>query len=107
MVNLTPHPPSTPVVTSHPRFPRFDILRPLRRWINQIQVTNARFAHWVCRLIPCDCIFERDIFLFGYTIHIPALCKLNPVYDELIALRFRALEYLADVCEEDVMQYLC
>ncbi|MDY7024694.1 MAG: Mo-dependent nitrogenase C-terminal domain-containing protein, partial [Cyanobacteriota bacterium] len=38
-------------------------------------------------------------------IHIPPLCKLNPVYDELISLRFRALCYLADECGEDITPY--
>lgn len=87
--------------------PGIDILQPLRRWIDQTPVTNRTFAHWVCRVIPCCCPFERDITLFGRTVHIPALCKLNPVYDELVSLRFRALSYLSDVCHEDVTQYIC
>lgn len=36
---------------------------------------------------------------------IPPLCKLNPLYEEVIALRFRAQCYLADNCGEDVSLY--
>ncbi|MGK7890123.1 MAG: Mo-dependent nitrogenase C-terminal domain-containing protein, partial [Leptolyngbyaceae cyanobacterium] len=44
--------------------------------------------------------------VWGHTLfHIPPLCKLNPVYDELVALRFRALCYLADTCGEDIQAY--
>jgi hypothetical protein len=37
--------------------------------------------------------------------HIPPLCKLNPLYEEVVSLRFRALCYLADECGEDVTPY--
>jgi len=33
------------------------------------------------------------------------MCKLNPLYEEVVALRFRALCYLADECGEDVTCY--
>jgi len=85
----------------------FDLLRPLRRWIDHLPVRNHRLAHLICRVIPCCCPFERDVVLLGRTMHIPALCELNPVYTELVGLRFRALGYLADVCEEDVSRYVC
>jgi Mo-dependent nitrogenase C-terminus len=86
---------------------RLDLLAPLRRGLNGINVNHPKFAHFLCQLIPCQCAFERDITLFNRTYHIPALCKLNPLYDELIGLRFRALTYLADVCGEDVTKYIC
>jgi hypothetical protein len=71
-----------------------------------MQIKNAKFAHWVCRSIPAQCPFERDIVLFGYhLLHIPPLCKLNPLYEEVVGLRFRALCYLADECGEDVTPY--
>lgn len=91
-----------------PRKPRFDVLYPLRRWVDRVEVKNRKFAHLVCRLIPCDCPFDRDINLFGRKLlHIPPLCKLNPLYDEFVGLRFRALSYLTDVCGEDVTRYIC
>lgn len=83
-----------------------DLLRPLRQWLDQLNVRDRQLAHRICRLIPTQCPFERDIKLFGRTIlHIPPLCKLNPLYEEVVGLRFRALCYLADECGEDVSQY--
>lgn len=88
-------------------FPNLDLLLPLRYLVNQIEIRDRRLAHLLCRLIPCECFFERDIKLFGNKIHIPALCKLNPLYEEVISLRFRALTYLADICQEDITEYIC
>lgn len=88
--------------------PKFDIFYPLRRWVDNIEVKNSKIAHLFCRLIPCCCPFERDINLFGRPLfHIPPLCKLNPLYDEFVSLRFRSLSYLADVCGEDITEYIC
>jgi hypothetical protein len=87
--------------------PRFDLFLPLRRWVNRIEVTNAKFAHFLCKLIPCTCAFERDVPLFGHIFHIPALCKINPFYVEIVNLRLRALSYLEEDCGEDVTPYIC
>lgn len=89
-----------------PNSTRFDLLRPLRNWLDQVEIHEPKLAHRLCRLIPSQCPFERDISLFGHTLfHIPPLCKLNPLYNELVGLRFRALCYLADTCGEDVALY--
>ncbi|QLE57110.1 Mo-dependent nitrogenase C-terminal domain-containing protein [Nostoc sp. TCL26-01] len=85
----------------------FDVLSPLRRLVENVPVKHNRFAHIICQVIPCCCPFERNISLFGKSIHIPALCKLNPLYDDFVGLRFRALAYLADECGEDVTKYIC
>jgi len=83
-----------------------DILQPLRHRVDSIQVRDRQLAHRLCKLIPSQCPFERDVKLFGKTLlHIPPMCKLNPLYDEVVGLRFRALCYLADECGEDVSQY--
>lgn len=85
---------------------RIDWFKPVRRWLDNVDVQNAEFARSICQLIPAQCPFERDITVFGRTLfHIPPMCKLNPVYDQVVALRFRALCYLADVCGEDVSPY--
>jgi len=84
----------------------FTPLHPLRSWVDSIQVRDRQFAHLICQLIPSQCPFERDIKFRGKTLfHIPPLCKLNPLYDEVVALRFRALCYLADECNEDISAY--
>lgn len=83
-----------------------DWLSPLRQQLNQLEVRDAIVAHALCRLIPVQCPFARDIYLFGRAVaHIPPLCKLNPFYEEIVSLRFRALCYLADECGEDVRCY--
>ncbi len=59
------------------------------------------------QMIPSQCPFERDVTLFGRKIvHIPPMCKINPLYEQLVSLRFRALSYLADKCGEDVSPYI-
>ncbi|HEY9650191.1 MAG TPA: Mo-dependent nitrogenase C-terminal domain-containing protein [Coleofasciculaceae cyanobacterium] len=81
-------------------------LHPIRQWLNQLEIKNAAMAHLLCRVIPTQCPFERDIYLFGCHVgHIPPLCKLNPLYEEVVSLRFRALCYLADECNEDIGCY--
>ncbi|MFB2937426.1 Mo-dependent nitrogenase C-terminal domain-containing protein [Aerosakkonemataceae cyanobacterium BLCC-F154] len=83
-----------------------NLLQPVSHWLESLEVREAKIAHILCRLIPAYCIFERDVKLKGKTLfHIPALCKLNPFYTQLIELRFRALSFLADECGEDVSQY--
>ncbi|MBD2356901.1 Mo-dependent nitrogenase C-terminal domain-containing protein [Tolypothrix sp. FACHB-123] len=83
-----------------------DILQPLRQKVDSIQVRDRKLAHRLCQLIPAQCPFERDVKLFGKTLfHIPPMCKLNPLYEEVVGLRFRALCYLADECGEDISQY--
>ncbi|ASC69437.1 hypothetical protein XM38_003640 [Halomicronema hongdechloris C2206] len=84
-----------------------DCLHPVRRRLNNLTVTTPGLAHRLVRLIPAQCPFERDIRLLGHRVaHIPPLCKFNPLYDELVALRFRALCYLADECGEDISAYI-
>ena len=82
------------------------VLNPLRQWLDRWIVNDLHLAHRICQLIPSQCPFERDIMLFGHAVvHIPPLCKLNPLFEEMMSLRFRALCYLADECGEDVSQY--
>lgn len=83
-----------------------DLLKPMRQWLDGMDVKDAKVARFLCRLIPPQCPFERDVTLFGRKIiHIPPLCKLNPLYDQLVGLRFRSLTYLADECQEDITPY--
>jgi hypothetical protein len=100
---------SSPVVAqdcSMHRQSHVDILKPIRHWIDNVEVKNRRSAHLISRLIPAQCPFERDVRIGKRVVaHIPPLCKLNPLYEQLIGLRFRALCYLADVCGEDIGAY--
>ena len=86
--------------------PKFDFLQPLRQWLDSLEIQNRKLAKFIAKLIPAQCPFERDIILFGRKIvHIPPMCKLNPLYDEFVGLRFRALCYLVDQCGEDIQSY--
>jgi tellurite resistance protein len=87
--------------------PPHDVLYPLRDWLDGLEIHDPRLARFLCKMIPPQCPFERNITLFGRKIvHIPPLCKLNPLYDQLVGLRFRALSYLADECREDISPYI-
>jgi hypothetical protein len=82
------------------------LLQPIRQWLESIEVDNPKLARLLCKLIPGRCPFEREIKLFDHTIlSIPPLCKLNPLYEQVISLRFRCLSYLADECGEDISVY--
>ena len=99
---LTDHPLHPPHEAHH----RLHLLKPVQDWMDGLEVHDPRLARFVCRLIPPQCPFERDITLFGHKIvHIPPLCTLNPLYEQLVGLRFRSLSYLADDCGEDVTPY--
>jgi hypothetical protein len=82
------------------------LLRPVAAQLDAIEIQSAETAHFFCRLIPAQCPFERDVQVFGRVLfHIPPMCKLNPLYEQLVTLRFKALCYLADVCGEDIAAY--
>lgn len=101
---------SYPISSSDPAVAhgRFNLVRAFQRWFAAHQIDNPQFAHLVCRMIPAQCPFERDVVFLGRTLfHVPPLCKLNPFYEQLIELRFEALSFLANECGEDVTPYCC
>lgn len=86
--------------------PHSDVLQPVRTWLDGMEMHDPRVARFVCKMIPPQCPFERDVKLFGHkVVHIPPLCQINPLYEQLVGLRFRALSYLADVRGEDISEY--
>lgn len=83
-----------------------DLLSLVRRWLETIEIDSPKLAHFLCKMIPAQCPFEREIKLFSHVIfHIPPLCKLNPFYEQVVGLRFRSLSYLIDECGEDITPY--
>lgn len=97
-VAIAPHPPDAD---------QLDVLHPVREWLDHMDIQDPKVAKMLCKMIPPQCPFERDIKLFGRKlVHIPPLCKLNPLYEQLVGLRFRALSYLADDCGEDISEYI-
>lgn len=94
---------SLPSPTKH----QVEALRPMRDWLDGLEIHDPRVARFLCKMIPSQCPFERDVTLFKRKIvHIPPMCKINPLYEQLVGLRFRALSYLADDCGEDVSPYI-
>ena len=93
-------------LTQRPQQQFFDPLELLREKIDRIEIDREQTARRIVELIPAQCPFAREIKVFNKVIlRIPPLCKLNPLYEQLIALRFRALCFLADRCGEDITAY--
>ncbi|MEB3319226.1 MAG: Mo-dependent nitrogenase C-terminal domain-containing protein [Cyanobacteriota bacterium] len=73
------------------------LLDQLKAWLAGLVPSEPAVARFLVRLIPDQCPFERDVRLFGHKlVHIPPMCKINPLYDQLIALRLRCLTVLAE-----------
>lgn len=84
----------------------FSPMNSLKQRLDTFEIGHPQVAKLIAKVIPAQCPFERDIILFGHKIgHIPPLCKLNPLYEQFVGLRFRALCYLADCCGEDIQAY--
>ncbi len=98
--------PASSLSARRPQPPQKKVLQPVKDWLDGWEVNDPRVAHFVCKMIPPQCPFERDVVLFGRKIvHIPAMCQINPLYEQLVGMRFRALCYLADDCKEDISSY--
>jgi len=72
-------------------------LTPLRQWLNGFEVHQSWVAHWICYLVPNTCSSGYDLRILGRSWgHLPPLCQLNPLHEELLDLRFRAADFLYD-----------
>ena len=67
----------------------------LKTQIDRVQINSSAQAQWICKLLPSSCPFERNFTLFGHSFHSPALCQLNPLFPQLMLLRYKALTYIA------------
>jgi len=70
-----------------------NLWKPIKNWLNNLEIQTTTFAK-LCAVIPAQCPFERNISIGKFTIKIPPLCHLNPLYEELIQLRYKALIFL-------------
>ncbi|MCP6760332.1 MAG: Mo-dependent nitrogenase C-terminal domain-containing protein [Fischerella sp. CENA71] len=87
-------------------FQSANLLETVRHWLESIEIHEPTIARILCKIIPANCPFERKIKLFGITVfRIPPLCKINPVYQQIINLRYKSLSYLVDECGEDITPY--
>ncbi|MBW4621684.1 MAG: nitrogenase [Cyanosarcina radialis HA8281-LM2] len=82
------------------------IITPLCQHLESVEINNYITARIVCQIIPASCPFKREIKLFDRTIvRIPALCQLNPFYEQIIGLRCKSLEYLTNKCSKPLTKY--
>jgi hypothetical protein len=82
---------------------KMGLLQQVRNWIEAIEICDSKVAQLLSK-IPASCPFARDIRFLGHTFRIPPLCKLNPLYDSLMILRFRALIFLNKVSKENLVE---
>lgn len=81
-------------------------LERLRGWLDAQAPGDAAVARLLVNLIPAQCPFERDVVVLGRRIvHIPPMCRINPLYEQLMALRFRCLCMLAGEQPPPVMAW--
>ncbi|WP_071882395.1 Mo-dependent nitrogenase C-terminal domain-containing protein [Gloeocapsa sp. PCC 7428] len=52
----------------------------------------------LCKITTANCSFERNFQFGNIRVRIPPLCKLNPLYKEIVHLRFLCISYLAEEC---------
>lgn len=73
--------------------------------LEKLEIKERETAKKIVSLIPNQCPFAREIRLFNWYLgKIPPLCKLNPLYEDLMILRFRALSFLCEM-GEDITPY--
>ncbi len=84
----------------------FNPVRLLQNQLENLEIKQEKTAQRIVKLVPSQCPFARDVKIFERVIlRIPPLCKLNPFYEQLIGLRFRALCFLTDQCGKDITPY--
>lgn len=77
----------------------------IKNKLDSWEIKEKNIAKKIVSLIPSQCPFAQDICVFDRKIvTIPPLCKLNPFYENLMILRFRALCFLSEI-GEDVTPY--
>ncbi|MBF2057715.1 MAG: Mo-dependent nitrogenase C-terminal domain-containing protein [Cyanobacterium sp. T60_A2020_053] len=77
----------------------------MKEKLNNWEIREKQIAKRIVNLIPSQCPFARDIYIFNqHLLTIPPLCKINPFYEDLMMLRFRALCFLSDI-GEDITPY--
>ncbi|MDZ7965402.1 MAG: Mo-dependent nitrogenase C-terminal domain-containing protein [Nostoc sp. DedSLP03] len=82
------------------------LLNQIRSQLESVEIHNSNLAKLLCKIIPSNCPFERTVKVFGRTLlRIPPMCKLNPLYEQIVGLRFKCLLYLVNECGEDARKY--
>ncbi|MHC5937244.1 Mo-dependent nitrogenase C-terminal domain-containing protein [Nostoc sp.] len=83
-----------------------NLLSQIRYQLDVVEIHNYHLARLLCKVIPSSCPFETTVTVFGRILfQIPPLCKFNPLYEQVVGLRFKSLLYLVNECGEDVKKY--
>ncbi|BBD67851.1 Mo-dependent nitrogenase family protein [Nostoc commune NIES-4072] len=83
-----------------------NLLSQIRYQLESIEIRDYHLAKLLCKVIPSNCPFERTVTVFGRILfQIPPLCKINPLYEQIVGLRFKSLLYLVNECGEDARKY--
>ncbi|AUB38347.1 Tellurite resistance protein [Nostoc flagelliforme CCNUN1] len=83
-----------------------NLLSKIRYQLECVEIRDYHLAKLLCKIIPSNCPFERTVTVFGRTLlQIPPLCKINPLYEQIVGLRFKCLLYLVNECGEDARKY--
>lgn len=78
--------------------PKLDPLVPVRRWLAALEIPSRSVAELICRWVPNTCSAGYSLRWQGRIwLHLPPLCKLNPLHEELLDLRFRAADFLYEL----------
>lgn len=73
----------------------------IKKRLENLDISTKETAEKIVNLIPNTCPFAREIKIFNrLLLRIPPLCKLNPFYEDLMMLRFRALSFLCEIGED-------
>lgn len=83
-----------------------NLLSKIRYQLECVEIRDYHLAKLLCKIIPSNCPFEITVTVFGRTLlQIPPLCKINPLYEQIVGLRFKCLLYLVNECGEDARKY--
>ena len=83
-----------------------NLLSQIRYQLESIEIRDYHLAKLLCKVIPSNCPFARTVTVFGRILfQIPPLCKINPLYEQIVGLRFKSLLYLVNECGEDARKY--
>ena len=81
-------------------------LDPLKHWLNGLDPGDERISSFIAHLIPFLDPFGCDIDLFAHKlVQIPVMCKINPLFEQFLAVRFRCLGHLS--VEEQLLISSC
>jgi len=78
---------------------RLELLRSVRHWLDALEVREPRVARLLCKLIPAQCPFERDIKLFGKSLSYATVVQAQPALRTISWPTLRSMCYLEGIAD--------